>query len=108
MRNLAELNKLEQYLIDRGIKYERFDNDDVPYSSTIKYALKESERHQICVPCYSADGREWDAICQRGSYGAEDGLLEIYGSIVSENAGDSVEGWLTAEDVIKRIEGVVR
>ena len=105
-RDLTQLNKLEQYLKDHKIPYERFDNDDIPYSPTITYAFKKSERHQICVPGYSADNREWDAICQRGSYGAEEGLLEIYGSIVPENAGDSVEGWLTANDVIERIEKV--
>ena len=38
-----------------------------------------------------------------GSYGYEKGLLEIYGSIVWP-CGDSVEGYLTAADVIERIE----
>lgn len=105
MRDLTQLNKVEEYLKDKGIPYERFDNEDIPLSATITYALKESERHQICVPGYNAQIREWDVICQRGSYGAEEGLLEIYGSIVDPCARDSVEGWLTADDVIARIEG---
>lgn len=104
-RDLTQLNKLEQYLKDHGIEYERFDNDDMPVSPTITYAFKEFERHQICVPGYEAKGRQWDAICQRGSYGADEGLLEIYGSLVRESDGDSVVGWLTADDVIARIEG---
>lgn len=103
-RDLTQLNKLEQYLKDNNIHYERFDNEDIPLSPTITYAFKEMERHQICVPSYSAQSREWDVICQRGSYGAEEGLLEIYRSIVDPYAGDSVEGWLTADDVIARIE----
>lgn len=102
-RDLTQLNRVEQYLKDKGIPYERFDNEDV-ISPQIPYCLETFDRHQICVPGYSAQIREWDVICQRGSYGAEDGLLEIYGSIVAPNAGDSVEGWLTADDVIARIE----
>ncbi len=94
MRDLTNLNKLEQYLINHKIPYERIDEDDQQFYL---------DRHQICVPC-DREGREWDAICQRGSYGAEEGLLEIMGTIVSPLAGDSVEGWLTAEDVIARIE----
>lgn len=102
-RDLTQLNKVEQYLIDNNIPYERFDNED-EISTQIPYCLDRYERHQICVPGCSAQIREWDVICQRGSYGAEDGLLEIYGSIVDLNAGDSVEGWLTADDVIARIK----
>ena len=103
MRDLANLNKLEQYLIDHQIPYERIDAEDKPIDDGHTYCLVEMERHQICVPCEGA-GRKWDAICQRGSYGAEDGLLEIMGTIVSPWAGDSVEGFLTAQDVIERIE----
>lgn len=103
-RDLTQLNRVEQYLKDKGIPYERFDSEDILLSPTTPYALKEMERHQICVPGYSAQSREWDVICQRGSYGAEEGLLEIYGSIVDPYAGNSVEGWLTADDVIARIE----
>lgn len=103
-RDLTQLNRVEQYLKDKGIPYERFDNDDI-FNAKMPCLLETMERHQICVPDYSAEHMEWDVICQRGSYGAEEGLLEIYGSIVDPNAGDSVEGWLTADDVIARIEG---
>ena len=41
-----------------------------------------------------------DAICHSGSYGHEEGLLEIMG--LTRN-GDSVEGWLTSEEVFDRI-----
>ena len=42
--------------------------------------------------------RLWDAICCYGSYGFEDGLLEIMGDIVPGK--DDVLGWLTADDVL--------
>ena len=56
---------------------------------------------QIIV--YSEGERLWDAVCHGGSYGHEDGLLEIMGAIVRDDAGDDVEGWLTADDVIERV-----
>lgn len=94
-RNVQELDKLEQYLKEHGIKYERTDTEPEDGLMT--------DWHQISVPC-SGSEKEWDAICHRGSYGAEQGLLEIMGSIVSDGTADTVEGWLTADDVIRRIE----
>lgn len=100
-RNTTQLDELERYLIEKSIPYERIDNEDVPIDDEHPYFLVQLERHQICVP--NAEEREWDAICHRGSYGAEDGLLEIMGTIVR---GDyPVEGWLTAKEVIQRFEG---
>ena len=43
-----------------------------------------------------------DAVCHSGSYGREQGLLEIMGLVNTEEVGDSVEGWLTAEEVFAR------
>ncbi len=91
--DMSELDKLEQYLKDNGIRYKRIDKNTGIW-----------ERHQIVV-LNSNSEIEWDAICHRGSYGFEQGLLEIYGTLVDyEKDGDSVVGWLTAEDVIKRIK----
>lgn len=84
--NLTELDKLEEYLKENGVRYERIDTRDI---------------HQINVP--NSKDKEWDAICHYGSFGYKEGLLEIYGSIVPENVGDTVEGCLTAEDVINRM-----
>lgn len=89
---MSELDKLEQYLKDKGIRYKRIGQNTDTWG-----------RHQINV--YDSEGNIlWDAICHRGSYGFEEGLLEIYGKIVTAEDGDSVVGWLTAEDVIKRIQ----
>ena len=89
-----ELNKLERYLKEHNIPYERKDKPKDEFGWDF---------HKICVPS-SGDDYQWDAICHRGSYGYEEGKIEIYGSIVFENDGDSVVGWLTAEEVIERIE----
>lgn len=87
---IAELDKLEEYLKKNNIPYKRVDEG--------------MRRHQILVP-EEYPNVEWDAICQLGSYGYEDGLLEIMGVLVDEKKdGDIVVGYLTAEDVVKRIE----
>lgn len=107
-RNLNELDKLEAYLKEHYITYERFDEEDT-YPEECKPYLKNQlkiygfdyealDRHQIIV--YDKDGRRtWDVICQRGSYGAERGLLEGLGDIFNE-----AEGYLTAAEIIQRIE----
>lgn len=93
---MTELDKLEEYLKEKGIEYERIKNplgcpDECP----------DGFWDQICVPCYEPEFRQWDAICHAGSYGYEQGLLEIMGIICPDH---DVLGFLTAEDVIKRIE----
>lgn len=94
--DLHELDKLEAYLKQHGIQYERFDEDRVIDGDGC--AVNQG-RHQIV-------GDGWDAICHRGSYGYEDGLLEVMGSrVVPESEGYAVCGYLTAEDVIARLEG---
>ena len=96
---MSELDKLEAYLKENGIEYERKDHEpDVEVPS----CFPQLNWHQIIS--YTEDGRKWDAICHHGSYGNEKGLLEIYGSITK---GNDVEGWLTAQDVIDRIEAYV-
>lgn len=102
MRNLTQLDWLEEYLKTNGISYVRVDLDDEDLDRH-DYCRVKFDHHQLIIYDERGD-RLWDAICQRGSYGAEEGLLEIYGEIVNPMAGDSVEGWLTAKDVIERIE----
>jgi hypothetical protein len=88
---MSELDKLEEYLKKYNIPYERIDEEGI------------FNRHQILVK--DEDGVViWDAVCHFGSYGYKEGLLEIMGTLVRPEDRDSVAGWLTAEDVIKRIE----
>ena len=101
MTDLTQLDKLEIYLKEHHIPYDRIDKDEVFEETPHGKYVVECERHQIIVPPQDQE-RQWDAICHSGSYGHNEGLLEIMGNIVRVN--DSVEGWLTADDVIERIE----
>ena len=90
---MSELDKLEAYLKEHGYIFRRIDGDQ-----------EFMPRHQIVV--YDKRGcRIWDAVCHYGSYGFERGLLEVMGKpVVLKSDGDAVVGWLTAQDVINRLE----
>lgn len=82
--------------------------DNVMYKTQIEKLIKGLVKKHIkfdLVPLW--DGwqvrtDEWDAVCHSYSYGHEEGLLEIMGSIVSVD-DDTVEGWLTAKDILARL-----
>lgn len=82
---MNELDKLEAYLKEHGYNYTREEDSQI-----IIYDENEE--------------RQWDAICNRWSYGSEHGLLEVMGEKVVRS-DDSVEGFLTADEIIKRLEG---
>jgi len=46
--------------------------------------------------------REWDAVCHSFSYGGDRGLIEIMGGPVEDS--DDVEGYLTADEILARID----
>lgn len=103
---MTELDKLEAYLKENEIKYKRID-EPCQWKQPTDLDLPEGfgERHQILV----YDGNDkymWDAICHWGSYGYEDGLLEVMGPVMVEQ-DMGVEGFLTAEDIINKIEGEI-
>lgn len=89
---MSEIDKLYSYLLENG------------YHACRNTAnLFGIEQNQILV--VDSEGNYlWDAICHQGSYGYEDGLLEIMGEIVDPSCEDDVEGWLTADDVIARVK----
>ena len=104
--NLTELNKLEEYLKKNKIPYQRRDSDN---RFAMEFGGAEElgkdlgfDFHQICVPTFDIERRKWDCICHKGSFGYEQGLLEIMGCIVEREY--DVEGYLTAREVIERIE----
>ena len=68
---------------------------DIPHDITLCWGTP-----QIWYP--SAEDPVCDVICHAGSYGYEEGLLEIMG-LVDEDHGDDVEGYLTAREVLRRI-----
>lgn len=93
---MSELDKLEEYLKDHGFRYERIENGS---------SLFGFDRHQIIV--YDEYGNnQWDVICQQGSYGYGQGLLEACGDPIvnRKKDGDTVAGYLTSADVIYRLE----
>ena len=97
---MSELNKLAEYLHEIKMPFMQYECNR---QWDVDDCIVMMDRHQICVP--NQEYPIWDAICQKGSHGYEEGLLEIYGVIVDEATdGDTVVGWLTAEDVIKRLE----
>lgn len=69
---------------------------DIPFETREIY-----DTMQICYP--SVEDTICDAICHEFSYGHEEGLLEIMG-LVDPETGDSVEGYLTADEVFARIK----
>lgn len=101
--DLTEMNKLEKYLHEKHIPYDRIDQDKILDQS----GFVRLERHQMCVPNANYLW-SWDVICHWGSYGHEEGLLELSGDLVDyKKDGDTVVGYLTADDVIRRIESYV-
>ena len=85
MKNVyaKELNKLANGLIERGIAFK--------FTAWMNGGI--------------IDWGTCDAICHDGSYGNCCGLLEIMGDLVDRTiTGDSVEGWLTAEEILDRID----
>lgn len=97
--DLTELNKLEQMLKEAGIPYEREDVERVPREEVIALGLSHYfDWHQLR---YMRDGKKIsDVVIGYGTYGHNAGLLEQMGLIPP--CGDSVQGYLTAEEVFER------
>jgi len=70
---------------------------NIPYETTIDCT---GEGLQVWYP--SRDDNICDVICHKYSYGGSEGLLEMMG-LVPDDWGDSVQGYLTAEEVFGRI-----
>ena len=88
----TEMNKLAQGLVDRDIAFTL-----TPILDGFQIIVKRN------------GSKAWDAICHNGSFGHERGLLEIMGEIVfPAEDGDTVVGWLTAEEVLKRVDDLAK
>lgn len=86
--DLTEFRKVAEYLTAVGIEYEL----DIC-----------NDGWQIGVPHLPRHGQwEFDVIINRMSYGHAQGLLEVMGCI--SDYEEDVEGYLTALEVIERIE----
>ena len=91
-----EIFRLKKMLEDEGIPFEfmtMFKESRTLSGYRIAYP-KDTTKHLVC-----------SVIEHGGSYGHEQDLLEIMGLLTDdEKKGDSVAGWLTAEDVFNRIK----
>lgn len=92
---MDKLLKLWKWLTEHEYKVEWY------YEKLHRSHSEDEIVHINQIIVYGKNGREWDAICHYGSYGYQEGLLEIYGSIC-----DDVIGHLTADDIIRRLQEV--
>lgn len=79
--NQNEMMKLAFGLYDRGIEFKA-----KSFFDGIQFIIGDWD---------------WDAICHSGSYGHENGLIEVMG--LPQCKGDVI-GWLTAKDVLKMVD----
>ena len=103
---MNELDKLRYMMMRSKIPFESYqehfnDIDAERYQLYYGYTEARYVRNQIIYG--RLDESQWksDAICQMGSYGAEQGLIECYGSLGSENGNPRV---MTAEEAYRIIE----
>lgn len=81
--NQTEMMKLAFGLYDRGIEFKA-----KSFFDGIQFIIGDWD---------------WDAICHSGSYGHEDGLIEVMGL---PQCQDDVIGHLTAEEVLNMVDGL--
>ena len=75
-------------------------NSDIPFDLTTD--SEGNQHNQVWYP--SRDNAVCDVICHKYSYGGNDGLLEMMGLLTDEEGeDDDVIGWLTADEVYRRI-----
>ena len=71
---------------------------DIPYELTVQPVTNSI---QVWYP--TQENPVCDVICHEYSYGGKDGLLEIMGLVDETKTEDSVEGYLTADEIFERI-----
>ena len=109
---ISELGKLQRYLNRKKYDFERQDKTNSYarklYFEELAGSKYITERHQIRVYKSDEKAKVWfDVICHYGSYGFEQGLLEIMADDKRlVDTPDGVEGYLTASEIIARLEGL--
>ena len=106
-------DKLQEYLEQNGYDVERIDR--MPSKELLKLyrlagikAKGVGEFHQVNVYIINDLGERvclFDAICHYGSYGFNEGLLEVMSSYLVNN-DNYIEGHLTAKEIINRLEAL--
>lgn len=99
---MNELDKLRQMLKDAGIPFEDYKEGYNAYTLQYVHITCEADnwsRNQIIYGRSSDIWWKLDAIWQHGSYGREQGLIELWGSMID---GDPVVA--TAEEAFAMIQ----
>lgn len=101
----TEILKLKKMLEEANIPFTFTDD----YWGVKKWVKSDEDIVQIYREQYPAYQIRIDVLVDvvehYGSYGAEKDLLEIMGGLTAEERGrDGVLGWLTAEEVFKRVK----
>jgi len=91
-----EIGKLRVLLKEHNIEHENFIDQTPKYSFIHKKDL--DTRNQILIKCKDEPELKISCISHYGSYGASDGLIEIYDFI------NEPIGFLTADEAFKFIE----
>lgn len=90
LEQFNEILKLKAMLDDRGIPYEF-------------YRMRDG--YQLCYPNAKPANEVCSVIERRGSYGAKFDTCEIMGLLTEDEAAmDRVAGFLSANEVFRRIE----
>lgn len=90
------------HIIKNEYKKEALRLASMCLANNIPFEIAEY-REGFIIGYPSLKNRVSDAVCNNMSYGRESGLLEIMGLVDEEKTGgDTVEGWLTAEEVFMR------
>lgn len=97
---IESMDNLCNELDKKGWKYKRLG----PEVTTEPYLLGSILRENQVI-FYDDDKKIGDAVCKYGSYGYEVGLFEVMGSpLLFDSVTDDVQGWVTEEEIIKRLE----
>lgn len=104
MHNYTEFDKLVKMLDDAKIPYER-DDDNPDHEYYILSGNSPVKRIKYGKFPGKEIGCICSVICGYGTYGGDEGLLEIMGLLTpNEEENDDVAGWLSADDVFNRIK----
>ena len=110
-RDLTELDKLDNWLREHAeeynLQYTRYDNDNA-YAGVEEverlFHYLPVDKHIIHVYKHGTDNY-FTAVCQAASLGGNNGLIEVHGDIVNKQYADGfIEGYLTADEIILRVE----
>ena len=103
-----ELDKLRWMLELAEIPYESYKEEWADYVININKDYYSGNnrffKNQIIYGIHPDDAHSWelDGICQLGSYGANEGLIETYGPLGTDAEGDPLV--LTADEVFQIIK----